>query len=115
MAFLFFAPPAEDPAPPGPALVERIRASTTRTLRAYAPLWARSRSGAAYTALYVTTVESPLEGYDLPVGRARRQLREAEPRPRAGGRPWQWANPIAPAGLVDPPSWAVTATWSASR
>ena len=44
----------------------RVRASAARTLRAYAPLWAvLAAVGAAYTALYVRTVESPLEGYDV--------------------------------------------------
>ena len=114
VAFLFFAPPAEDPASPGPALAERIRASATRTLRAYAPLWVTlGVLGAAYTALYVTTVESPLEGYDLPWGALADNFMRLSLGPALVGGPWRWANPIAPAGLVDPPSWAVTATWSA--
>ena len=68
-------------------------------------------AGAAYTALYVGTVDSPLEGYDVEWASLADNFLRLSLGPALVGGPWQWWNPIAPAGLVDPPSWAVTATW----
>ena len=114
VAFLFFAPRGDHPDPPDSSLVTRVRSSAARSLRAYAPLWAvLAILGAAYTVLYVTTVESPLEGYDLPWAALADNFFRLSLGPTLVGGPWQWWNPIAPAGLVDPPAWAVTATWSA--
>ena len=112
VAFLFFSPQGAGAGPAGVGLAARLRGSGTRTLRAYAPLWAvLATAGAAYTALYVGTVDSPLEGYDVPWASLADNFLRLSLGPALVGGPWQWWNPIAPGGLVDPPSWAVTATW----
>ena len=113
VGFLFFAPlPAGDDRRPPVQRVSAILDSARQTLRAYAPLWAvLVVAGAAYTTIYVSTVDSPLEGYELEWAKTADNFIRISLGPTLVGGPWQWWNPIPPAGLVDPPSWAVTATW----
>lgn len=112
LAFLFFGPEHRS-STPGPQ--ERLRLvvrSARGTLRLFAPLWtALVAMGVGYAALYISKVSNPLEGYDLAWAALADNFFRISLGPSLIGGPWRWWNPIAPQGLVDPPSWAVTATW----
>jgi hypothetical protein len=113
VALLFFGP--KTPSVEAPVAVPRGKAicvGVRETLRAYAPMWAALVVvGAAYTTLYVRTVDNPLEAYELDWAATADNFFRVSLGPAVIGGPWRWWNPIAPGGLVDPPPWAVTATW----
>jgi hypothetical protein len=113
LAFLFFGP--EHDARSAPGLRGRaagLLRSARGTLGLYAPLWGVLLVlGIGYSAFYTARVDNPLEGYKLEWLALADNFFRISLGPTLIGGPWRWSNPIAPAGLVDPPSWAVTLTW----
>ncbi|WP_165807254.1 hypothetical protein [Nocardioides currus] len=114
IAFLFFSPTSSDSTPGWRGSLSRLVRSARGTLRAFGPMWATMVVlGGAYVALYSTTTGNPLSGYDLAWGSLADNFFRVSLGPGLVGGPWRWWNPIPPTGLVDPPTWAVTATWIA--
>ena len=113
LAFLFFGPEHGHRAAPGlRGRVAGLLRSARGTLGLYAPLWGVLLAlGIGYSVFYTARVDNPLEGYRLEWVALADNFFRISLGPSLIGGPWRWWNPIAPAGLVDPPSWAVTLTW----